>query len=171
MIGYTRKVGLRKSRLHFLRTGSWPVDLELITDFDEVEVAPGVTVAAERKIREDIDKAMATVGEMPAFRHDCVCGGCDPDDGPLDALVERQEQKRRERGEPRSCCHTTGPNHHPACQEQPMRIENGQRYADASGRLFEGDTDGGLWELAAGYILAGEVWELDGLRPVRVVDQ
>src|SRR5690349_20543823 len=35
--------------------------------FDEVEVAPGVTVAAERKIREDIDKAMATVGEMPAF--------------------------------------------------------------------------------------------------------
>ena len=53
----------------------------------------------------------------------------------------------------------------------PMRIVKGQRYADAQGRLFEGDTDGGLWELAAGYILAGEVGELDGLRPVRVVDQ
>ena len=53
----------------------------------------------------------------------------------------------------------------------PMRIVKGQRYADAQGRLFEGDADGGLWELAAGYILAGEVWELDGLRPVRVVDQ
>ena len=33
------------------------------------------------------------------------------------------------------------------------------------------DSDGGLWELATGYILAGEVGELDGLRPVRVVDQ
>jgi hypothetical protein len=53
----------------------------------------------------------------------------------------------------------------------PMRIVKGQRYADAEGRLFEGDADGGLWELAAGYILAGEVWELDGLRPVKVVDQ
>jgi hypothetical protein len=52
----------------------------------------------------------------------------------------------------------------------PMRIAKGQRYADASGRLFEGDSDGGLWELAAGYILAGEVHELDGLRPVKVVD-
>lgn len=53
----------------------------------------------------------------------------------------------------------------------PMRIVKGQRYADAEGRLFEGDADGGLWELAAGYILAGEVGELDGLRPVKVVDQ
>jgi hypothetical protein len=66
-------------------------------------------------------------GYQPGTACDC------PDDGPLDALVERQEQRRRDESLraakvaathlldgcpcPRPCCHTTGPNHHPACQE------------------------------------------------------
>jgi hypothetical protein len=152
--GWTARVGLRKSRLHFdavrMRRDvrqDWAGDdmADVAAEWWDRQRLTFTEREADRNAEEGRIGLLQILSDEQAaqIREHGHLAWPRPDDSALEALADRMVAKRRPAcegglygaptdckcatceptgrvgGAPRPCCHTTGPLHHPACQERP----------------------------------------------------